>query len=41
VEAAHIANIAGGLVVMKRGTATVSRDELLNAIRAAASETTS
>jgi rfaE bifunctional protein kinase chain/domain len=41
VEAAHIANIAGGLVVMKRGTATVSRDELLNAIRAAASETAS
>ena len=33
LEAAHIANIAGGLVVMKRGTATVSRDELLDAIR--------
>jgi rfaE bifunctional protein kinase chain/domain len=33
LEAAHIANIAGGLVVMKRGTATVSREELLNAIR--------
>ena len=32
-EAAHIANIAGGLVVMKRGTATVSRGELLQAIR--------
>ena len=32
-EAAHIANIAGGLVVMKRGTATVSRSELLAAIR--------
>ena len=32
-EAAHIANIAGGLVVMKRGTATVSRTELLAAIR--------
>lgn len=32
LEAAHIANIAGGLVVMKRGTATVSRAELLNAI---------
>jgi rfaE bifunctional protein kinase chain/domain len=31
-EAAHIANIAGGLVVMKRGTATVSRGELLDAI---------
>jgi bifunctional ADP-heptose synthase (sugar kinase/adenylyltransferase) len=33
LEAAHIANIAGGLVVMKRGTATVSREELINAIR--------
>ncbi|HYL62119.1 MAG TPA: PfkB family carbohydrate kinase [Candidatus Methylomirabilis sp.] len=33
LEAAHIANIAGGLVVMKRGTATVSRAELLAAIR--------
>jgi D-glycero-beta-D-manno-heptose-7-phosphate kinase len=33
LEAAHIANIAGGLVVMKRGTATVSRTELLEAIR--------
>ena len=41
VESAHIANIAGGLVVMKRGTATVSRRELLNAIRSAASEATS
>jgi len=41
LEAAHIANIAGGLVVMKRGTATVSREELLHAIRNAASETTS
>jgi rfaE bifunctional protein kinase chain/domain len=38
VNAAHIANIAGGLVVMKRGTATVSRAELLEAIRRAASE---
>lgn len=36
LEAAHIANIAGGLVVMKRGTAAVSRDELLEAIRQAA-----
>src|SRR4029078_13475363 len=26
-EAARLANYAGGLVVMKRGTATVSRDE--------------
>jgi rfaE bifunctional protein kinase chain/domain len=33
LEAAHIANIAGGLVVMKRGTATVSKAELLEAIR--------
>ena len=33
LEAAQIANIAGGLVVMKRGTATVSRQELLGAIR--------
>jgi len=33
LEAAHISNIAGGLVVMKRGTATVSRQELLDAIR--------
>jgi rfaE bifunctional protein kinase chain/domain len=37
LEAAHIANIAGGLVVMKRGTATVSRRELLDEIHAAAS----
>ena len=36
LEAAHIANIAGGLVVMKRGTATVSREELLEAIHQAA-----
>jgi rfaE bifunctional protein kinase chain/domain len=33
LEAAHLANIAGGLVVMKRGTATVSQKELLDAIR--------
>jgi len=37
LEAAHIANIAGGLVVMKRGTATISRQELLDAIRAESS----
>lgn len=37
LEAAHIANIAGGLVVMKRGTATVSQRELLDAIRKTAS----
>jgi D-glycero-beta-D-manno-heptose-7-phosphate kinase len=41
VEAANIANIAGGLVVMKRGTATVSRRELLDAIQKEASETPS
>ena len=33
LEAAQIANIAGGLVVMKRGTAVVTREELLAAIR--------
>jgi bifunctional ADP-heptose synthase (sugar kinase/adenylyltransferase) len=27
-----VANYAGGIVVMKRGTATVSREELLHAI---------
>lgn len=32
-DAAHIANIAGGLVVMKRGTAVVTKGELLAAIR--------
>jgi len=31
-EAAQLANYAGGIVVMKRGTATVSRDELLGAL---------
>lgn len=31
-EAAYLANYAGGIVVMKRGTATVSRQELLHAI---------
>ena len=30
--AARLANLAGGLVVMKRGTATVSAKELLGAI---------
>lgn len=33
-EAARLANYAGGLVVMKRGTATVGRDELRAAIEA-------
>ena len=32
-EAARLANYAGGIVVMKRGTATLTRDELLRAIR--------
>jgi rfaE bifunctional protein kinase chain/domain len=32
-EAARLANYTGGLVVMKRGTATVSADELKQAIR--------
>jgi rfaE bifunctional protein kinase chain/domain len=31
-EAARLANYAGGIVVMKRGTATVTRDELAAAI---------
>jgi rfaE bifunctional protein kinase chain/domain len=31
-EAAHLANYAGGIVVMKRGTATVSQEELLEAL---------
>jgi rfaE bifunctional protein kinase chain/domain len=35
--AAHLANYAGGLVVMKRGTATVSAPELLAALRGAGS----
>jgi rfaE bifunctional protein kinase chain/domain len=32
-EAARLANLAGGLVVMKRGTATVTADELREAVR--------
>lgn len=31
-QAAHLANYAGGIVVMKRGTATVSVDELRHAV---------
>ena len=31
-EAAHLANFAGGIVVMKRGTATVSQEELLETL---------
>jgi rfaE bifunctional protein kinase chain/domain len=37
-EAARLANFAGGIVVMKRGTATVSREELLNAVQNAAEQ---
>lgn len=37
VEAAHLANYGGGIVVMKRGTATVLRVELESAIRGEAS----
>ncbi|HLI62952.1 MAG TPA: PfkB family carbohydrate kinase [Terriglobales bacterium] len=36
-SAARLANFAGGIVVMKRGTATVSREELLAAIDGAPS----
>jgi bifunctional ADP-heptose synthase (sugar kinase/adenylyltransferase) len=32
-EAAELANYAAGIVVMKRGTATVRREELLAALR--------
>ena len=38
-DAAHLANYAGGIVVMKRGTATVSREELLRAIEMAPPDT--
>ena len=40
-EAAHLANYAGGIVVMKRGTATVSQQELLEAIQKAPPQTRS
>jgi len=33
-EAARVANCAGGIVVMKRGTATVTQEELLHAVTA-------
>jgi rfaE bifunctional protein kinase chain/domain len=36
LEAAHIANFAGGIVVMKQGTSTISAAELLQAIRSEA-----
>ncbi len=39
LEAAHLANYAGGIVVMKRRTATVTRAELEAALRGAATET--
>ncbi|HEY9467019.1 MAG TPA: hypothetical protein VIR54_28185, partial [Vicinamibacterales bacterium] len=32
-SAARLANYAGGIVVMKRGTATVSADELRRAVK--------
>jgi bifunctional ADP-heptose synthase (sugar kinase/adenylyltransferase) len=32
-EASRLANYAGGIVVMKRGTATASADELAEAVR--------
>jgi rfaE bifunctional protein kinase chain/domain len=35
-EAARLANFAGGIVVMKRGTATVRREELEEAVRSSA-----
>jgi D-glycero-beta-D-manno-heptose-7-phosphate kinase len=34
VDAATLANVAGGIVVMKRGTATVSPAELVQALEA-------
>jgi rfaE bifunctional protein kinase chain/domain len=40
-EAAHLANYAGGLVVMKRGTATVSADELRRTVRESGARRTS
>lgn len=40
-EAAQLANYAGGIVVMKRGTATVSQQELLQALDQAAPVTRS
>jgi bifunctional ADP-heptose synthase (sugar kinase/adenylyltransferase) len=33
LEAALLSNYAGGIVVMKRGTACLSRDELREAVR--------
>jgi len=36
VEAAHLANHAGGIVVMKRGTASASADELIASVKSGA-----
>jgi rfaE bifunctional protein kinase chain/domain len=38
-EAAHLANYAGGVVVMKRGTATVTQRELIEALEKSPPET--
>ena len=40
-DAAHLANYAGGIVVMKRGTATVSQRELLEALEKSPPQTRS
>jgi D-glycero-beta-D-manno-heptose-7-phosphate kinase len=40
-EAAQLANYAGGIVVMKRGTATVSREELIAAVEKSPPQTRS
>jgi rfaE bifunctional protein kinase chain/domain len=40
-QAAHLANYAGGIVVMKRGTATVSRQELFDALEKSPPQTRS
>jgi D-glycero-beta-D-manno-heptose-7-phosphate kinase len=40
-EAAHLANYAGGIVVMKRGTATVSQRELIEALEQSPPQTRS
>jgi bifunctional ADP-heptose synthase (sugar kinase/adenylyltransferase) len=37
-QAARLANYAGGLVVMKRGTATVTTDELKTAVSASSDQ---
>jgi rfaE bifunctional protein kinase chain/domain len=40
-DAAHLANYAGGIVVMKRGTATVSQQELIEAVEKSPPDTRS